>query len=186
MLNSVLRNQRDNVMDTIEEQIGELICKKKQIDKLSNIVDDLVRLNDEIHDIEMDLYCAKLNSEECSLVSFWRKKRHIVIGEIEDQIGELMYGKRRIDKLIYIVKDLVHLNDKIYDIEIDLDCEKLDSEEYSSVLWLRKQRDCVIGVLEEQIGELICDKKRIDGLIDITKDLFRLNDEIHNIEKINM
>ena len=109
-----------------------------------------------------------------------------MIGEIEDQIGEIMYGKKRIEKLIYIVKDLVHLNDKIYDFEIDLDCEKLDSEEYSSVLWLRKQRDCVIGVLEEQIGELICDKKRIDGLIEITKDLFRLNDEIHNIEKINM
>ena len=60
--------------------------------------------------------------------------------------------EKRIDGLINIVNDLVRLNDEIYDIEIDFDCEKPYSEEYSSVLWLRKQRDGVIGVLEKQTG----------------------------------
>ena len=59
-----------------------------------------------------------------------------------------------------------------------MDCEKPYSEKYSSVLWLRKQRDCVIGVLEKQIEELIYKKKRIDGLIKIVNDLVRLNDDI--------
>ena len=91
-------------------------------------------------------------------------------------------GKKRIYRLINIVNDLVRLNDGIYDIEIDLDCEKPYSEEYSSVLWLRRQRDGVIGVLEKQIGELIYKKKRIDGLINIVIDLVYLNDEIYDIE----
>ena len=88
--------------------------------------------------------------------------------------------EKRIDGLIKIVNDLVRLNDEIYDIETDsdLDCEKPYSEKYSSVLWLRKQRDGVIGVLEKQIGELKYEKKRIDGLINIVKDLVHLNDEI--------
>ena len=87
--------------------------------------------------------------------------------------------EKRIE-LIKIVNDLVRLNNEIYDIEADsdLDCEKPYSEKYSSVLWLRKQRDCVIGVLEKQIEELIYEKKRIDGLINIVNDLVRLNDEI--------
>ena len=88
--------------------------------------------------------------------------------------------EKRIDGLIKIVNDLVRLNDEIYAIETDsdLDCEKPYSEKYSSVLWLRKQRDGVIGVLEKQIGELKYEKKRIDGLINIVKDLVHLNDEI--------
>ena len=45
-------------------------------------------------------------------------------------------------------------------MDSDLDCEKPYSEEYSSVLWLRKQRDGVIGVLDKQIGELIYKKKK--------------------------
>ena len=90
--------------------------------------------------------------------------------------------EKRIDGLINIVNDLVRLNDEIYDIEMDLDCEKPYSEEYSSVWWLRKQRDGVIGVLEEQIEELIYKKKKIDGLINAVNDLVHLNDEIYDIE----
>ena len=102
-----------------------------------------------------------------------RKQRDGVIGALEEKIGELICGKKRIDELIKIVNDLVRLNNEIYDIEMDSDlhCEKPYSEKYSSVLWLRKQRDGVIGVLEEQIGELIYKKKRIDGLIKIVNDL---------------
>ena len=154
-----------------------MICGKKRIDGLINIVNDLVRLNDEIYDIEIDLDCEKYSS-----VLLLRKQRDGVIGAVEKQIGELICGKKRIYGLINIVNDLVHLNDEIYDIEIDLDCEKPYSEEYSSVLWLRKQRDGVIGVLEKQIGELIYKEKRIDGLINIVNDLVHLNDEIYDIE----
>ena len=77
-----------------------------------------------------------------------RKQRDGAIGVLEEQIGELICGKKRIDGLINIVNDLVRLNDEIYDIEMDsdLDCEKPYSEKYSSVLWLRKQRDGVIVV----------------------------------------
>ena len=144
----------------------------------------MVRLNDEIYDIEMDsdLDCEKPYSEKYSSVLWLRKQRDGVIGAVEKQIGELICGKKRIDGLIKIVNDLVRLNNEIYDIEADSDlhCEKPYSEKYSSVLWLRKQRDCVIGVLEEQIGELIYKKKRIDGLIKIVNDLVCLNDEIRS------
>ena len=120
------------------------------------------------------------NSEKYSSVLWLRKQRDGVIGALEKQIGELICGKKRMDELIKIVNDLVRLNDEIYDIEMDsdLDCEKPYSEKYSSVLWLRKQRDGVIGVLEKQIEELIYKKKRIDGLIKIVNDLVRLNDDI--------
>ena len=57
-----------------------------------------------------------------------RKQRDGVIGVLEKQIGELIYKKKRIDGLINIVNDLVHLNDEIYDIEMDLDCEKPNIE----------------------------------------------------------
>ena len=64
-------------------------------------------------------------------------------------------------------------------MDSDLDCERPYSDKSdSSVLCLRKQRDGVIGVIEEQIEELKYEKKRIDGLINIVKDLVHLNDEI--------
>ena len=96
------------------------------------------------------------NSEKYISVSLLRKKRDGVMDAVEEQIGELICGKKRIDGLINIVNDLVRLNYEIYDIEIDLDCEK-----YSSLLLLRKQRDGVISAVEEQIGELICGKKEL-------------------------
>ena len=52
-------------------------------------------------------------------------------------------------------------------MDSDLDCAKPYSDKYSSVLCLRKQRDGVIGVIEEQIEELKYEKKRIDGLNEI-------------------
>ena len=169
-------------MDAVEEQIGELIYGEKRIGELINIVNDLVGLNDEIYDIEMDsdLDCAKPYSEKYSSVLLLRKQRDGVIDAVEEQIGELKCGKKRIDKLIKIANDLVRLNGEIYDIEMDsdLDCERPYSDKYSSVLCLRKQRDGVIGVIEEQIEELKYEKKRIDGLINIVKDLVHLNDEI--------
>ena len=92
------------------------------------------------------------NSEKYSSVSLLRKQRDGVIDAVEEQIGELICGKKRIDELIKIVNDLVRLNGEIYDIEMDsdLDCKKPYSEKYSSVLLLRKQRDGVIGAL---VGE---------------------------------
>ena len=50
----LLRKQRDGVIGAVEKQIRELKCGKKRIDGLIKIVNDLVRLNDEICNIEMD------------------------------------------------------------------------------------------------------------------------------------
>ena len=87
----MLRKQRDGVIGAVEEQIGELICGKKRIDGLINIVNDLVRLNDEIYDIEIDLDCEKYSS-----VLLLREQRDGVIGAVEEQIGELICGKKEL------------------------------------------------------------------------------------------
>ena len=53
----------------------------------------------------------------------------------------------------------------------------------TSVGWLRKQRDGVIGHLEERIKKLKnTTEKKIEELLDITKELTKLNDEIYEIE----
>ena len=53
----------------------------------------------------------------------------------------------------------------------------------TSVGWLRKQRDGVIGYLEERIKELKdTTEERIEELEDIAKELTKLNDEIYEIE----
>ena len=178
-MSEILKKQRDSVTDALEEKIGELICGEKRIDELSDIVKDIIDSNDEVEDIEIDLDCEKINSEKYKLVSLLRKKRDGLIYTVEEKIGDLICGKKRIDGLINIVKDLVHLNDEIYDIEMYLNCEKIYSDKHSLVICLRKQRDCVIGVLDEQIDQLIYKKKKIVGLINIVKDLVHLNDEIY-------
>ena len=45
--------------------------------------------------------------------------------------------------------------------------------------WLRKQRDCLIGAIEEDIKKL---KKRTDKLTEILKELVELNEQIYEIE----
>ena len=53
----------------------------------------------------------------------------------------------------------------------------------TSVGWLRKQRDGVIGHLEERIKKLKnTTENKIEELSDIAKELTELNDEIYEIE----
>ena len=53
----------------------------------------------------------------------------------------------------------------------------------TSVGWLRKQRDGLIGYLEEKIKKVKnTTNKKIEELIDIAKELNELNDEIYEIK----
>ena len=59
-------------------------------------------------------------------------------------------------------------------------------EKLSSALWLKKQRDGVIGAVEEETKKLKQKIERIDTkideLINTIKELVDLNDEIYDIE----
>ena len=63
---------------------------------------------------------------------------------------------------------------------------KYSDKDKPSVVWLRKQRDSLIGVIKEDIENL---KKRTDKIkeetdeiTEILKELVELNDEIYDIE----
>ena len=94
-----------------------------------------------------------IHEEFFNMGGLMRKQRDGVIGALEEQIGELICCKKRIDELIKIVNYLVRLNDEIYDIEMDsdLDCETPYSEKYSSVSWLTKKRDGVKMQLKNKL-----------------------------------
>ena len=60
-----------------------------------------------------------------------------------------------------------------------------NSDKYSHILWLRKQRDCLIGAVGELVEEVTNEKIiniNFDELIMVARDLVKINDELYSLE----